>query len=130
MEKFFEYDAVEWNEDRTGVRIIDQTRLPHEEVFLTLTTPEEIYEAIYLLKVRGAPAIGVAAAFGMYVSVLPIGGPVEHFVSEFRRIKQYLQSSRPTAVNLSYALERMENCLEGNIAGGVEGLKRDRKSVV
>lgn len=124
MDKFFEYDAVEWNAERTGVRIIDQTRLPHEEVFLTLTTPEEIYQAIYLLKVRGAPAIGVAAAFGMYVSVLPIDGPMEHFVAEFRRIKQYLQSSRPTAVNLSYALERMESCLERNIALGLEGVKK------
>ena len=123
MERFFEYDSVEWNEDKTGVRIIDQTLLPSEEVFLTLRTPQEIYEAIYHLRVRGAPAIGVAAAFGLYVSILPIDGPMESFVEEFRRIKGYLLSSRPTAVNLSYALERMENCLKGNIAGGLEVVK-------
>lgn len=124
MDKFFEYDAVEWNGDKTGVKIIDQTRLPLEEVFLTLKTPEEIYDAIYHLKVRGAPAIGVAAAFGIYVAMLPIEGDMDHFEAEFGRIKGYLQSSRPTAVNLSYALQRMESCLKGNIAVGVEGVKR------
>lgn len=124
MEKFFEYDAVEWNEDKSGVKIIDQTLLPSQELFLVLKTPEEIYEAIYKLRVRGAPAIGVAAAFGLYVSVLPIEGDMEHFVAEFVRIKQYLQSSRPTAVNLSYALGRMENCLKGNIAAGLDGVKK------
>jgi len=123
MDKFFEYDAVEWNEDRTGVRIIDQTRLPLEEVFLTLKTPEEIYDAIYHLKVRGAPAIGVAAAYGIYVAMLPIGGDKDHFISEFGRIKRYLQSSRPTAVNLSYALQRMERCLMDNIAEGIDGAR-------
>ena len=83
MDKFFEYDAVEWNGDKTGVKIIDQTRLPSEEVFLTLKTPEEIYDAIYHLKVRGAPAIGVAAAFGIYVAMLPIEGDMDHFAAEF-----------------------------------------------
>lgn len=124
MEKFFPYDAVEWNGDKTGVKIIDQTLLPSQEVFLILKSPEEVYEAIYKLRVRGAPAIGVAAAFGLYVSLLPVEGDMDHFAAEFRRIKWYLQSSRPTAVNLSYALERMENCLKGNIAVGLEGVKK------
>ena len=124
MDKFFEYDAVEWSEDRTGVRIIDQTRLPSEEVFLTLRTPEEVYEAIYHLRVRGAPAIGVAAAFGIYVCMLPFTGEKGEFLSEFDRIRRYLQSSRPTAVNLSYALQRMDSCLKGNIEAGLTEIKR------
>lgn len=124
MDKFFEYDAVEWNGDKTGVKIIDQTLLPKEEKFLILRTPEQVYEAIYKLRVRGAPAIGVAAAFGLYVSLLPVEGELDHFAAEFRRIKQYLFSSRPTAVNLGYALERMESCFKKNIALGLEGIKK------
>ena len=59
--------TVRFNEQADGVIILDQTLLPGKEAYLTLTTAEEIWDAIYKLKVRGAPAIGVAAAYGIYV---------------------------------------------------------------
>ena len=59
--------TVRFNEAGDGVVILDQTQLPEREVYVTLRTPEEIWEAIYRLKVRGAPAIGVAAAYGLAV---------------------------------------------------------------
>ena len=101
-------DTVTMDEATGELVIIDQTKLPGETVFLRLSTPEEIYEAIYKLRVRGAPAIGVAAAIGIYAvcSRLP-ETDTERFIAEFDRIKVYLVSSRPTAVNLAWALERM-----------------------
>ena len=89
--------------------IIDQMQLPGREVYLVLKTPEEIWEAIYLLKVRGAPAIGVAAAYGVAVCMQKVAATgFDDFYREFSRVKDYLASSRPTAVNLFTALERMD----------------------
>lgn len=104
-----DYDTVALNETGDGVVIIDQTRLPGTIERITLRTAEEIWDAIYLLKVRGAPAIGVTAALGMYVLAGQIRtDDYEGFLDEFRKYKEYLDSSRPTAVNLSWALGRME----------------------
>lgn len=104
--------------------ILDQTKLPGKEEYLRLRTPEEIWEAIYHLKVRGAPAIGVAAAYGMAVCA----GQFEDshfadFYSHFLRVKDYLASSRPTAVNLFIALDRMESCVLRNQKEPVELIK-------
>lgn len=95
--------------DTNAVVILDQTQLPEKEVYLSLYTAEDIREAIYKLKVRGAPAIGVAAAYGIYVCSKRIDAlSFDDFYSEFLRIKEYLAGSRPTAVNLAAALDRME----------------------
>lgn len=93
--------------------IIDQTRLPGETRLIRLKTAQEIWEAIYLLKVRGAPAIGIAAAIGIYILAARIEAEdFEGFYQQFKEKKEYLNSSRPTAVNLSWALNRMEQvCL-------------------
>lgn len=89
--------------------ILDQTRLPNEVVFLRLKTQREIWEAIYDLKVRGAPAIGIAAAFGVYLSVRDSRAQdYAALAAEFSEAKAYLATSRPTAVNLFWALNRME----------------------
>ncbi|MDO4551942.1 MAG: S-methyl-5-thioribose-1-phosphate isomerase [Bacillota bacterium] len=96
-----------------NLEILDQTRLPREEVWLTLETREDVWEAIHWLKVRGAPAIGVAAAYGLFVAVRYLEETdKDAFIAAFRETRDYLNSSRPTAVNLSWALERMEACLE------------------
>lgn len=103
------HDTVGLDEDTDELVIIDQTRLPGETVLLRLSDAESIYEAIYTLRVRGAPAIGVAAAIGIYaVCVRLPESDYETFAGEFSRVKAYLVSSRPTAVNLAWALERME----------------------
>lgn len=111
-----DYETVDLDDDDGSVVIIDQTRLPGKTEIIKLHTAKEIWDAIYLLKVRGAPAIGVAAAFGIYVlakAIVKEGGSrmgFEEFYGKFREQKEFLDSARPTAVNLSWALNRMERC--------------------
>ncbi len=101
---------MELDEKDNSIVIIDQTLLPRKTELIRLRTAQEIWDAIYLLKVRGAPAIGVTAAFGIYLLAKGIETEdYDIFYKEFARQKDYLNSSRPTAVNLSWALRRMEN---------------------
>lgn len=101
------------NEEASAVVILDQTCLPGREVYVSLSSAGEIWEAIYTLKVRGAPAIGIAAAYGLYVCCRQMAaGTFPDFYREFRRVKDYLASSRPTAVNLTAALDRMERVVQ------------------
>ncbi|MDR0889390.1 MAG: S-methyl-5-thioribose-1-phosphate isomerase, partial [Oscillospiraceae bacterium] len=102
-------DNVRLADDGKSVVIIDQTLLPNEVKYLTLRTISEMYEAIYLLRVRGAPAIGIFAAYAMAVLAQGIAAPdFAGFSAEFTRLSAHLNASRPTAVNLSAALRRME----------------------
>lgn len=95
--------------------ILDQTRLPSQKVYLTMQSKEDVWEAIHALRVRGAPAIGVAAAYGIYISVRDSKAETyEAFRAAFSEVKTFLASARPTAVNLFWALERMESCMEAN----------------
>lgn len=88
--------------------ILDQQKLPHETDFITCTTTEEVWECIRALKVRGAPAIGMAAAYGLAVWAQHfVSEDVEEFFRELRKQRDYLASSRPTAVNLFWALDRV-----------------------
>lgn len=104
-----EYDTVALDEEQNAVVIIDQTLLPGRTELIALRTAQEIWDAIYLLKVRGAPAIGVAAAMGIYVLSRDIDTEdFEAFYKKFCEYKEFLDSARPTAVNLSWALRRME----------------------
>ncbi len=103
------YETVSLDDEKSALVIIDQTRLPYEVEILHLTGQKEIWEAIYLLKVRGAPAIGVAAGFGIYLAAKQMqADSYEDFYKQFKAAKEYLDSARPTAVNLSWALNRME----------------------
>ncbi len=97
--------------------ILDQTLLPLEEKYIELKNKEDVWDAIYKLRVRGAPAIGVAAAYGLFVSVRDIDADRAGFDEAFRGIKEYINSSRPTAVNLAWALERMDARLRACPAG-------------
>lgn len=89
------------------LHILDQTLLPGEERFIEIETKEELYDAIKKLKVRGAPAIGVAAALGLYVCVRGRAGSIGEFENLLEETGNYIASARPTAVNLSWAVERM-----------------------
>lgn len=110
-------ETVNISPDRTKLVILDQTLLPNEIKYLELDDREAIYEAIKKLRVRGAPAIGVAAAYGIFVLMRKYdGSDKEAFASLFRKEKDYLNSSRPTAVNLSWALRRMEEVMNDNIS--------------
>lgn len=103
------FDSVEFSQDGMEVVILDQTRLPLGEDFIHLTSAEEAYDAIKTLKVRGAPAIGVAAASALAMCLNRCGAAdPPSFERELLRVKELLCSSRPTAVNLKWSLDRME----------------------
>jgi methylthioribose-1-phosphate isomerase len=103
--------TVEWTDD--GVRLIDQTKLPMQELYVTCGTYEEVAHAIKTMIVRGAPAIGVTAAMGIALGARDAEG--DH-VSEFRRrfdeICEAMGETRPTAVNLFWAIRRMQDKFE------------------
>jgi methylthioribose-1-phosphate isomerase len=100
---------VTLDDEESALVIIDQTQLPYHTEILHLTKQNQIWEAIYRLQVRGAPAIGVAAGYGIYLAAKEIQtADYDDFYAQFVKAKDYLNSSRPTAVNLSWALNRME----------------------
>lgn len=112
-----DYDTVALDDYQHALVIIDQTKLPSKIEILSLTKQKDIWDAIYLLKVRGAPAIGVAAAIGAYLAAREIkASSYEDFYTQFKAACDYLNSSRPTAVNLSWALRRMEQVVIDNKA--------------
>lgn len=97
-------ETVKWTPD--GVVMIDQTKLPRTVEFVTCRTYQEVADAIRTMVVRGAPAIGVSAAMGVALGVLQT--PPERLAEEFPRICETLASTRPTAVNLFWAIDRMK----------------------
>lgn len=125
VDEFFDkVITVRMKEDRSGLNIIDQTLLPGAVKRIDLTTREEIWEAVKKLRVRGAPAIGVSAAFGIaLLAARSSEEQYEAFYEEFKEIKEYLASSRPTAVNLFWALNRMEQTVVKNREMDVAGIK-------
>lgn len=104
---------MEWTE--AGVVFIDQTKLPTEEVFVTCKTYEEVADAIRTMIVRGAPAIGVAAAMGVALGAQELPGTsLVDFRRGFGEICRVIGGTRPTAVNLFWAIRRMQRTLEEN----------------
>jgi methylthioribose-1-phosphate isomerase len=99
-------DNIKLSSDETEVIIIDQTKLPGTVEYLHLKTAAQMRGAIMTLQVRGAPAIGIFAAYAFYVLARSIPKDAD-FLRTLKEIKNSLNSTRPTAVNLSYALERM-----------------------
>ncbi len=98
---------IEWLGNR--VRILDQTRLPREEVYLELNHYQDIASAITELKIRGAPAIGVAGSYGMALGALEIEtSSRKEFLGKLKDISQTIAATRPTARNLFRAIDRME----------------------
>ncbi len=108
-------DNVYLSDDAKSVVIIDQTKLPNEVVELTLSTAHEMYDAIKSLAVRGAPAIGICAGYSIYCLAQQIKAETfEEFYPQLKKASDYLNSSRPTAVNLSWALNRMDKLVCAN----------------
>jgi methylthioribose-1-phosphate isomerase len=103
------FRTIEWLGDEDGfLRILDQTLLPGQLAYRDLRTVEGVWEAIRSLRVRGAPAIGIAAAYGAVLGVQGLDESVGALGSRLARICNYLGTSRPTAVNLFAALERLQ----------------------
>ena len=123
-ENIMNYETVDLDIEKNKLLILDQTKLPNEVVILELDELDDIWNAIYKLQVRGAPAIGVAAAIGIYV----IANNIEaidygEFYILFKESKDYLATSRPTAVNLFWALDRMERIVLDNQSAPVDKIK-------
>lgn len=124
MKLILDYETVDYDSKKKALVIIDQTKLPNDIELLSLRGAEDIWNAIYELKVRGAPAIGVAAAIGLAVLAEQIEAQDRAaFMEALENHKAYLVSSRPTAVNLSWALNRMMQVCYGHAGSTVEELK-------
>ena len=94
---------------KNAVRIIDQTRLPLKKKFISIKTTKDMREAIKSLKIRGAPAIGIAAAFGIYLGIKEFkGDDKKQFRRRLDEVCSYIEGSRPTAVNLFWAVQRIK----------------------
>ncbi len=105
--------TMEWKNNR--LRIIDQTKLPLQLIYIDCCNVKSVWDAIKALKVRGAPAIGIAAAFGVVLGIKEIKSDNFNIFKEcLSKIIAYLASSRPTAVNLFWALERMRKKVLAN----------------
>jgi methylthioribose-1-phosphate isomerase len=114
--------TLEWTSQ--GVRFIDQTRLPTEEIYVTCQTYQEVATAIRDMVVRGAPAIGVAAAMGIALGVKQSTAPdAASLRTEFGQICRAISETRPTAVNLFWAIRRMQQKFESVANQGVQQIK-------
>jgi methylthioribose-1-phosphate isomerase len=118
--------TIAWIGDIPGhVRLLDQTLLPTDIHYKDCRDVEEVWEAIKVLRVRGAPAIGIAAAMGVVVGVQQHAeAPRATFDARLREVTDYLRTSRPTAVNLFWALDRMQDV--ANRANGATALELTR----
>jgi len=105
--------SIEWREDH--LRILDQTYLPNREVYSDIRDVGRIWEAIKKLRVRGAPAIGIAAAYGFYLGIKDLPeNTFQSFWVEVERVAEYLESARPTAINLKWALDRIKTTIQAH----------------
>jgi methylthioribose-1-phosphate isomerase len=125
-------ESIAWRDDY--VRILDQTRLPEEEVYLECRTLDDIAGAIKRLSIRGAPAIGIAAAMGLaFLAGKISAASIADFIEQAERISAHLLGTRPTAVNLRWALERMDGVLKSSPEATVlelqELMKKEARSI-
>ena len=121
MSEAIRAENIRYDKEKEQLYIIDQTLLPLEEKEILLTTAEEMVEAIFALRVRGAPAIGICAAYCMYALARTIGED-EDFMTRLRSYGAQLNDSRPTAVNLGWAIGEMLNTAEACIGKSREAI--------
>jgi methylthioribose-1-phosphate isomerase len=105
-------DTISFDEEKNELIIVDQTKLPGKIELIRLSTMNEIFLAIKTLAVRGAPAIGVAAAYGVYIAALGVEtDDYEIFKTAMKKAAEYITSARPTAVNLTWAVGEMDKII-------------------
>jgi methylthioribose-1-phosphate isomerase len=117
--------TIEWND--AGVVMIDQRKLPASEIYVTCRTANDVAKAIKTMVIRGAPAIGVAAGMGIALGMRRSSATgTKQFTTEFQRICDLMAATRPTAVNLFWAIERMKRTFAEAAQGGasVDELKQ------
>ena len=121
---------IKWDSGSKTLTLLDQTRLPLEEIYLDYTDPSEVAAAIRDLVVRGAPAIGCAAAFGTALAAIQYtGNDPEELASAVHESRGTLTASRPTAVNLFWALERMVKLMDSLEARKIQDCKKMQDSL-
>src|SRR5688572_32474722 len=109
--------TIEWNDD--AIVMIDQRSLPAAEVYVTCRTANDVAKAIKTMVIRGAPAIGVAAAMGIALGMRRSKATgTKQFVTEFQKLCDLMAATRPTAVNLFWAIEQMKQTVAGAAQGG------------
>ncbi len=113
------FSPMRW--EGPGLQLLEQTRLPTEEVWIDCETPEQVADAIRRLAVRGAPAIGVAAAYGLVLGVRTVRDPGQ-LRPRFQEVSELLGGTRPTAVNLRWALGRGREVFERSVDRGPEAV--------
>lgn len=115
-------ETMKWRDDK--FYLLDQRIIPGEESYLEINTTEELYDAIKTLAVRGAPAIGCSAGYGVVIALREcIEEDAEDVIGCLQEKMDYLAKSRPTAVNLFWALERMRGVIEENEGVSIEELE-------
>ena len=107
------------------LQILDQRRLPNEIVYNKRITIEEVFNAIKDMELRGAPLIGITAAYGMYLSILDFIGDSEALLKQLRNNGEYLVKARPTAVNLDWEIKRMISIAEKNVKKEITETKKE-----
>jgi methylthioribose-1-phosphate isomerase len=113
------FKTIEWRDDH--VVLLDQRRLPHEEIYVECWDFDAVVDAIRDMAIRGAPAIGVAAAMGLVLGAMGIETrDMNTFIGQFRGLCEKMGAARPTAVNLSWAIRRMERILHSRHSEGVD----------
>ncbi|MEM9941784.1 MAG: S-methyl-5-thioribose-1-phosphate isomerase [Planctomycetota bacterium] len=128
-------ETMFWSGDENGfLDLIDQTLLPNEMKRLQCRDVETVWEAIKMLRVRGAPAIGISAAYGVVIGLQAASSTIEELKSKLDQVLEYLATSRPTAVNLFWALDRMraradELIMEGDAVAVRKGLLEEAQAI-
>ena len=114
-----EFKTIQWN--KNYVTLLDQTQLPGQEVYLKIDSVEAMAEAIKKLRIRGAPAIGIAAAYGLVIGAQKIRSRKQaEFIPELNKIAEVLLATRPTAVNLKWAIQKLTQKVHDNNSLSVE----------
>src|SRR3954452_18361593 len=109
--------TIEWRSD--GIVMIDQRKLPAQEIYVTCKTPKEVARAIKTMVIRGAPAIGVAAAMGIALGMRRSNASgTKQFAVELNKICDLMAGTRPTAVNLFWAIDRMKRSFGTGVQAG------------
>jgi methylthioribose-1-phosphate isomerase len=114
--------TLDWKKGK--LLLLDQTKLPRVKIYVSCTTAQDVAQAIKKMIVRGAPAIGVAAAFGFALGAKQIkSSKPSIFQREMKKLAQELLEARPTAVNLRWAIDRQQKVLAQNISQGIEAVQ-------
>lgn len=125
-------DPVRLTDDEMAILAIDQTLLPNRVAYIRLEKPQEIFDAIKTMQVRGAPCIGIFAGYAMFLQAKALAKThtdKEHFYQDLHKFAKYLSTARPTVMNLPWALKRMERTAANNMRRSfdaiVEAMRRE-----